>query len=183
MAEQFLLNFHWIRFRTVNFIHRYNYRHIGCTGVLNCFNCLRLNFIIRGDHKYNDISDICSSGTHRGKSLVSWCIEECNPVSTCLQMICANVLGNAASFTSRDTGFPDFIEQRSFPVINMSHDCHNRCANFQICCIWFIFLQQVSQLEGFHFNCHVKICGNQFSGFTGDCLVDCSHNAESHQFF
>ena len=80
-------------------------------GMLYRFNGLRHNTIICSHHQYHNISDFGATRAHFGKRRMTRCIEESDFTTAGFDFIGTNMLRNAASFTRRDFGTTDIIQQ------------------------------------------------------------------------
>ena len=78
------------------------------------------------DHR--DIGDLGAAGAHRRERLVARCIEEGDLAPIDLDLIGADVLGDAARLTRRHLRIADGVEQRGLAVVNVAHDGHHRRA-------------------------------------------------------
>src|SRR5262245_66354206 len=68
-------------------------------GVIDCFDRLRHDAIIRGDNQHDDVRDVRATGAHRGERGVTRGINKRNFVSVVLDAIRADVLRDSAGFT------------------------------------------------------------------------------------
>ena len=116
----------WICSGLIYFINRKNHWDICRLSVRNCFFCLRHNIIICSYNNNCNVCYLCSTSTHGGKSLVTRSIQESH-FSLVFQgnRICTDVLGNSSSFTFGNIRISNFIKQRSFSVIHVSHYSNN----------------------------------------------------------
>ena len=114
------------------------------------FDRLRHNTIIRSNYQHCDIRGIGASHTHRRKRLMSRRIQERNALSIDCDRIGTDRLCDTACFLIRHVSFTNSIQQRSFTVIYVSHDTDNRCSAYHSTFIFFVFLQQL--LNNVYFN-------------------------------
>ena len=70
------------------------------------------DLVVRGNHEDDDVGDLSAAGSHGGEGLVTRRIQEGDPlVARQLDVVGADVLGNAAGLSCNDIGFADVIEQ------------------------------------------------------------------------
>jgi len=100
---------------------------------------LRHHAIVGGDDQHDDVRHVRPAGAHRAEGGVAGRVEESDLLQLVLALgmgdgdgVGANVLGNAAGFARGDVGFANHIKQRGLAVVNMTHDGHDRRAQFQV---------------------------------------------------
>src|SRR5699024_6092840 len=89
---------------------------------VNSLDCLRHNAVIGCNNQNCNISYLSTTSTHRSKCSVSRGIKECNRLAIYLNTICTDMLCNTASFALCNLCFTDCIKQRSFTMVNVSHN-------------------------------------------------------------
>ncbi|MNP95084.1 hypothetical protein D3C85_76270 [compost metagenome] len=182
-CDQFLGNAISIRTRLVHFVDSHDQRHARCFRMRNCFLGLRHHAVVSRHHQDHDIGCFRTACTHRRKCFMAWRIEEGDHAARCFHVVCADVLGNAARFAGCNLGATDVIQQRSFTVIDVTHDGHNRCAwqGFDIG-VLFTLLQQGFRIVQFRRVCRVAHFFDQnHCCFLIEHLVDRAHLAQFHQ--
>ena len=100
-----------------------------------------------------------------------------------MNLICADILGDASGLSGGDVGVADCVEQGSFSVVDVTHDNYYRRTLDKVGGIVF------RGVEKFIFNCYDYffgyLCAEFYSDKTGGVkihhLVDVSHDTESHQ--
>ena len=119
----------------INLVHSNHNRHVSCLCVVQCFDSLGHNTVIRCDHEDCHVGDLRTAGTHSGERLVTGGIDEGNRAVFTLNggvdLVCTNVLGNAAGLTLNDVGVADGIQQAGLTVVDVTHDGHNRGTNLK----------------------------------------------------
>ena len=97
--------------------------------VVDGFDGLRHDAVIGGGDEHDDVGGFGAAGTHAGEGFVTGRIEEHDLASEGGRrlvgdgnLVCADVLGDAARFASGYVGGADGIEQRGFAVIDVAHD-------------------------------------------------------------
>ena len=103
--------------------------------MVQCLNGLRHNAVICCDHEDCHVGDLRTTGTHSGERLVTGGIDEGNrAVFTFdggVDLVCTDVLGNAAGLTLNDIGVTDSVQQAGFTVVNVTHDGNDRGTSLQ----------------------------------------------------
>ena len=126
LRHQFLLHPVGIGFGLVDLVHRHDDRHTGRLGMVDCLDRLRHDAIVGRDHQDHDIGGLGAAGAHRGKRFVARGIEEGDHPTRRLDVVSADVLGDATGFASGDLGATDIVEQRGFTVVDVAHHGHDR---------------------------------------------------------
>ncbi|MPN35709.1 hypothetical protein SDC9_183207 [bioreactor metagenome] len=75
------------------------------------FNGLRHNPIIRSYDQHHNVRKVCPPGSHGGKRFVPRRINKGYPVSIDRNLISPNVLGNTTCFTRDYVSFANFVQQ------------------------------------------------------------------------
>src|ERR1019366_2159259 len=88
----------------VDLVDRHQHRHARLLGVVHGFLGLRLDAIVGGDHDHGDIGHLGAASPHRGERLVARSVQECDRPAVVMDLIGADVLGDAARLAGRDLG-------------------------------------------------------------------------------
>src|ERR1035437_6153455 len=116
------------------------------------FFCLGHYTIVSCNYDNGNISNLCSTGTHSGKCLMTWSIEECYLTSVLKDhAVSADMLSYTSGFTCNHVCVPDIIKQLGFPMIDMAHDSNNWRSWFKIL-LFIIFLPY----------CFLYFCAHEF---------------------
>ena len=103
--------------------------------MVQCLNGLGHNAVISCDHEDCHVGDLRTTGTHSGERLVTGGIDEGNRAVFTLNggvdLVCTNVLGNAAGLTLNDVGVTDSVQQAGLTVVNVTHDGNDRGTSLQ----------------------------------------------------
>ena len=94
----------------VYLVDGYNYRYFCRLDMVYRLNGLRHYSVISCN---NQNSYICYTGTpgpHRGKSFMTWSINECNCLFINGYLICSDMLGNLSGLTCSDIGLSNSVE-------------------------------------------------------------------------
>ena len=87
---------------------------------------LRHHAVIGGHHQDDDVGGLGTARPHGREGLVTRGVEERDHAASCLHMVGANMLGDAAGLTRGHLGAANVIQQRGFTVVNVAHDSHHR---------------------------------------------------------
>ena len=112
----------------VDLVDRDEDRHVGGAGVVDRLDGLRHDAVVGGDHDHGDVGDLGAAGAHRGERLVARRVEEGDRLAVVVDLVGADVLGDAAGLARGDLGLADRVEQRGLAVVDVAHDRHDRRA-------------------------------------------------------
>ena len=136
---QLLADFHRVRVGMVAFVDRDDDRDLGGLRVAQGFEGLWHDAIVGRDDQHDDVRHVRPAGAHRAECGVARRVEESNLLQLVLALgmrngnrVGADVLRDAARLPGGDVRIADHIEQRGLAVVNMTHDGHYRCAQFQV---------------------------------------------------
>ena len=133
MRQQFVAHTIRIGIGPVHLVDRDNDRHTGRLGMINCFDRLRHDAVIGGNHQHHDIRRAGAARSHCRESLMAGSVEERNLVAARHpDLIGADMLRDATGFTCNDICRPQCIQQRGLAVIDMTHDGDDRGARLKI---------------------------------------------------
>ena len=169
----------------IDFVDGNHHRYARSFSVGNRLDGLRHHAVVGCNHKNHDIGCFRTARTHSGKRFVTRSIQEGNHAAWGFNVVCTDVLGNAARFALYHFGAADVVQQRSFTVVDVTHDGNDR---------------RTRQCFGFHgFHAFIQECfrivgGSRFAdvaeffyhnqgGVLVDGLVDGDHHAHFHQGF
>ena len=76
--------------------------------------------------------DLGAAGAHRGEGGVAGRVDEGDLVAVLLDLIGADMLGDAAGFAGDDIGVADRVEQRGLAVVDVAHDGDDRRTRSQV---------------------------------------------------
>src|SRR5690606_28951956 len=108
--------------------HRHHNGYTGRLRVLDGFDGLRHDAVVRRYHQNDYVSSLRTTGTHGGKRSVAGSIQEGHHAMTGFHMVRTDVLGNTTGFAGCHAGTTDVVEQRSFTMVNVTHYGHHRRA-------------------------------------------------------
>ena len=126
LRDQFLADALGVGIGFVDLVHRHHQRHTGRLGMVDGFDGLRHDAVVRRHHQHHDVGRFGAACTHRGKRFVTRGVEEGDDAFLGFDVIRADVLGDAAGFAAGHPGAPDGVEQRGFAVVDVTHDGDDR---------------------------------------------------------
>ena len=95
---------------------------LGGLGVVDRLDGLRHHAVVGGDHDHGDVGDLGAAGAHGREGLVAGGVEEGDRVVVVVDLVGADVLGDAAGLAGRHLGLADRVEQRGLAVVDVAHD-------------------------------------------------------------
>ncbi len=134
----------------VDLVDRHDNRHLGGLRVVDGLHRLRHDTVVGGHHQDRDVGGLGAAGAHRGKRLVAGGVDERDrPLDAVMldrHLVGADVLGDAAGLGLADVGLADGVQQPGFPVVDVTHDGHDRRTHLQI--LFGALVLAVGQVEG-----------------------------------
>lgn len=110
----------------VDLVDRDDHRHAGGLRVLDGLDGLGHDAVIGGHHQHHHVGGLGTARTHGGERRVARGIEEGHAAVIVLDVVGADVLGDAAGLAGGDLGTTDVVEQRGLAVVDVTHDGHDR---------------------------------------------------------
>ena len=110
----------------VDLVDRDQDRHVGGAGVVDRLLGLRHDAVVGGDDDDGDVGDLGAAGAHRREGGVAGGVEEGDRLLVVVDLVGADVLGDAARLAGGDLGLADRVEQRGLAVVDVAHDRHHR---------------------------------------------------------
>ena len=123
---EFLLDLFRIRFGLVHLVERHDDGHLGRLRVLDGLDGLRHDAVVGAHHQDHDVGDLRAARAHGGEGRVARRIQEGHHALGGLDVVRADMLGDAAGLARRHLGAAYVVEQRGLAVIDMSHHGHHR---------------------------------------------------------
>ena len=111
MIRKILLDALGIGIGPVDLVHRDDDGHFRGPSVLNRFDSLRHDTVVRGNHEHDDVGHFRAPRPHRREGGMSRCVEKAQSALVGLYVVSADVLGDAACFRVGHLGTADVIEQ------------------------------------------------------------------------
>ncbi|MNT63284.1 hypothetical protein D3C72_2010850 [compost metagenome] len=144
----------------------------------DCLYRLRHNTIISSHNDNRNIRYLCTAGTHGCERFVTRCIKECNLLVVNFNLVSTDMLGNPACLASGYVSRADGIEQRSFTMVNVTHDGNNRRTFLQICFIvrFFQCFETIVFNMDFNFHFNAIVSCQELNRIQIQLLVNGCHN-------
>ncbi len=117
-----------LRALLVDLVDRDEDRHAGGLRVVDRLAGLRHHAVVGRDHDDRDVGHLGAAGAHGGERLVARRVEEGDRLVADVDLVGADVLGDAAGLTGDDVGLAHGVEQRRLAVVDVAHDRHDRRA-------------------------------------------------------
>ena len=99
-----------IRVGLVHLVDRHDERHVGRLGVVDRFDGLGHDAVVGGDDQDDDVRDLGAAGAHRGEGLVARRVDEGDRLALPLDLVGADVLGDAPRLPGDHVGLADLVE-------------------------------------------------------------------------
>ncbi len=97
---------------------------------------LRLHAVVRGDDEDDQVGRLGAAGAHCGERLVPRRVNEGDlallAVDDGVDLVGADVLGNASGLVRHHIGIPDGVEQLGLAVVDVTHHRHDRRARHEV---------------------------------------------------
>ena len=103
-------------------------RHLGRLGVVDRLDGLGHDAVVGGDDQHDDVGGLGAAGPHGGERLVAGGVDEGDRLAVLLDLVGADVLGDAAGLAGDDVGVADAVEQQRLAVVDVAHDGDDRRA-------------------------------------------------------
>ena len=116
----------------VDLVDRDHHRDVGGLGVVDRLLGLRHDAVVGGDDDDRDVGDLGAAGAHRGERLVARGVEEGDRPPVLVDLVGADVLGDAAGLACGHLGLADRVEERGLAVVDVAHDRDHRRADDEI---------------------------------------------------
>src|SRR5690606_18507693 len=105
-------------------------------GVVDRLGGLRLDAVVRGDHQHHQVGGVGTAGAHGGERLVTRGVDEGDlavlAVDLGLDLVGADVLGDASGLAALHVGVPDGVQQLGLTVVDVAHDGDHRRPRHQV---------------------------------------------------
>ena len=118
--------------RLVDLVDGNDDRNLGRLGVIDRLDGLRHDAVVGGDHQNDDVGDAGAARAHGGEGGVAGRVDEGDLLAVVVDLIGADVLGDAAGFAGHDIGMADGVEQRGLAVVDVAHDGDHGRARFEL---------------------------------------------------
>jgi hypothetical protein len=156
----------------VDLVDRDEHRDLGRLGVVDGLLRLRLHAVVGRDHDDRDVGDARAAGAHGGERLVARGVEEGDRLAALVDLVGADVLGDATGLAGDDLGLADRVEQRRLAVVDVAHDRDDRRALDEVGVV-VVGLDDLLVLlgDGDDLDLLVELLGEQLDGLVGSVCV------------
>ena len=166
----------------VDLVDRDDDRHVGRLRVVDGLAGLRLHAVVGGDHDHGDVRRLGAAGTHGGERLVARRVEEGDRLAVLVDLVGADVLGDAAGLARGHLGRADGVQQRRLAVVDVTHDRDDRRAPLEILVGVLERRVRVGVLgRRDDLDLLVELVGDHLDRVVGERLRERRHLAEAHQ--
>src|SRR6478672_4033726 len=178
----------------VNLVDCDHDRHIGGLRVVDGLHRLRHHTVIGCDNQDRDVGGLRATGTHGGERLVARGVDEGDrpyrAVEVDLDLVGADVLGDATRLFLADVGLADGVQQSGLAVVDVAHDRHDWRSSLQVLFVALVLaireverFQQLAVLvlRGHDMDDVVHLAAQQLEGLVADGLRGGHHLAEVEQ--
>jgi hypothetical protein len=118
--------------RNVDLVDRNDDRHVRGASVRNGLLRLRHHAVVRRDDEDRNVRHLRTPCPHGGERFVAWRVEERNLPAVVVGLVGTDVLRDSSRLRLDDRGLADCVEQRCLPVVDVSHDRHDRRARNEV---------------------------------------------------
>ncbi len=169
--------------RLVDLVDRHDDRDASRLGVGNRLRRLRHHAVVRRHHQDDDVGRLGAAGTHRGERRVARGVEEGDLLAVQLDLIGADVLGDAAGFAGDDVGLADRVEKARLAVVDVAHDGDHRRPRDGVLGVHVAGVEQTLLDVGLGNALHgvAEFGHDQFGGFRVDDVGDLVHLPLFHE--
>ena len=183
VAEQLLLDPIRVGVGLVDLVDRHDHRHLGRLGVADRLDRLRHDAVVGRHHQDDDVGDRGAARAHRGERGVARRVDEGHrPAGADVDLVGADMLGDAAGLLGRDVGRAQRVQQRGLAVVDVAHDGHDRRARLQVLLDVGDALEALLDV-GLADALHLvpELGHHQLGGIRVEALVDRGQDAVLHQ--
>ena len=143
---------------------------------------LRHDAVVGGHDDGRDVGDLGAAGAHGGEGFVARRVQEGDDLAVVLDLVGADVLGDAAGLARGHLGLADGVEQRRLAMVDVAHDSDHRWARLEVfgaidgsLVELHLFVGGVGDLD-----CALEVVGEDHDGLVGQRLGDGRHLAVAH---
>ena len=171
-----------LRALLVDLVDRDEDRHAGRLRVVDRLAGLRHHAVVGRDHDDRDVGHLGAAGAHGGERLVARRVEEGDGLVADVDLVGADVLGDAAGLAGDDVGLAHGVEQRRLAVVDVAHDRDDRRALDEVL-RGVLELRLVVDLVGRvdDLDLLVELVGEDLDRVVGERLGERGHLAQLHQ--
>ncbi len=112
----------------VDLVDGHDDRHLGRLGVVDGLDRLGHDAVVGRHHQDHDVGDLRTPGPHGREGGVARRVDERDGMALPVDLVGADVLGDAARLAGHDVGRADLVEQQRLAVVDVTHDRDDRRA-------------------------------------------------------
>ena len=116
----------------VDLVERHHDRHTGRLGMGDGLDRLRHHAVVGGHDQDHDVGHVGAAGPHRRERLVAGRVDERDGAAVRLDLVRADVLGDAAALGLHDVGLANSVQERRLAVVDVAQDRDDRRPRLQI---------------------------------------------------
>ena len=181
-VSQVLTDTVWVSTWLINLVDSEYHWHTGSLCMGDSLLGSRHHGVIGCDDDDGDIGSLSTTGTHGGKRLVTWSIQE-GYLATAVQghTVGTDMLGNTTRLTGNHIGIADIVEQRGLTVVNVTHHGYDWSTWNQVVLIILFLAHGLLNLGTHVFGLETELLSHHIDGFSIQTLVDRNHDTYTHQ--
>ena len=171
-----------LRALLVDLVDRDEDRDAGGLRVVDRLAGLRHHAVVGRDDDDRDVGHLGAAGAHGGERLVARRVEEGDRLVADVDLVGADVLGDAAGLARDDVGLADRVEQRRLAVVDVAHDRDDRRALDEVL-VGVVELGLLVDVVGRvdDLDLLVELVGEDLDRVVGQRLGERGHLAQLHQ--
>ena len=109
---------------------------------------LRHHAVVGGDDQHDDVGRLGAAGAHLRERGVAGRVDERERVAVAVDLVGADVLGDAAGLAGDDVGGADLVEHRRLAVVDVAHHGdHRRARRLQLLVVVVAVVEHRLQLD------------------------------------
>ena len=112
----------------VDLVDRDHDRHLGGAGVVDRLDRLRHDAVVGGDDEHDDVGRLGAACPHLRERGVAGRVDERDRLTVAVDLVGADVLGDATRLAGDDVGGTDLVEHGGLAVVDVAHDRDDRRA-------------------------------------------------------
>ena len=128
----------------VHLVDGHDDRHLGRLGVVDGLDGLGHHAVVGRHHEDDDVGGLGATGPHGGEGGVARRVDERDAVVLPVDLVGADVLGDAAGLPRHDVGRADAVEQQRLAVVDVPHDGDDRGAGPLVGLVLLVLVLEVA---------------------------------------
>ena len=122
----------WVGVVLVDLVDSNDDRHLGRLGMVDRLDRLGHDTVVGGDDEHDDVRRVGAAGPHLRERGVTRRVEERDLLAVLLDLVGADVLGDATGLAGHDVGMTDLVQHGRLAVVDMAHDRDDRRARLLV---------------------------------------------------